>query len=301
MKFVSSIIRILRNTFRELVSNDPLRMAGATAFFTTFALPPILIIIIQLLGSIFGKKSIGGQLFRQLDQMLGQESALQILETLRAFRSLAENPFITIGGFIFLLFVATTLFRVIKNSINQIWKVKVGKKKVLQTLTSRLKSVGVIVSAGLLLFIGVIAEAANVFLAGYLEKLIPEMAFYFNSVLSYIISIITVTIWFVLVFHFLPDGRAPLRTSIVGAIVTSIAFNIGKLILRWLLNYSNISTIFGTSSAIVLILLFVFYTALIFYFGAAFTKIWGEFSGRPVKPLPHAVKYRLTETDINTN
>src|SRR6476660_7113307 len=100
---------ILRDSLRELLRNDPLRMAGATAFFTTFALPPILIILTQILGLLFDSRTIRRQLFLKLSGFIGRDSVRQVVETLVAFRKLADNWFLTIAGFIFLLFVATTL------------------------------------------------------------------------------------------------------------------------------------------------------------------------------------------------
>src|ERR687883_311470 len=129
-KFQLHIIALLfKKSFIELGKNDPLRMAGATAFFTTFALPPILIILIQVLGLVFNPITIRQKLFERLAGMIGPESVQQVMDTLMAFRRLAQNWFITIGGFLFLLFVATTLFKVIKSSLNQVWKIKVVKKQ----------------------------------------------------------------------------------------------------------------------------------------------------------------------------
>src|SRR5687768_7496284 len=119
------IIKIFRDAFRELMKNDPLRMAGATAFFTTFALPPILVILIQVFKWVVGPVEVRSELFNTLSELIGSEAVGQIINILTAFRSLAQNWYITAGGFLFLLFIATTLFKVIKGSINQIWKIKV--------------------------------------------------------------------------------------------------------------------------------------------------------------------------------
>src|SRR4028118_1686647 len=105
---LSIVISLLRDSFKELIKNDPLRMAGATAFFTTFALPPILIIIIQLLGLVFNPEKISQQLFEELAKIIGPASVHQIISTLTAFHKLAYNWFVTVAGFIFLGFVATT-------------------------------------------------------------------------------------------------------------------------------------------------------------------------------------------------
>jgi membrane protein len=270
------IAALCKDAFIELGKNDPLRMAGATAFFTTFALPPILIILIQVLGLVFDPQRISQQLFLHLSDIIGPQSTEQVIATLTAFRHMAQNWLITVGGFIFLLFIATTLFKVIKSSLNQVWKIRVVEKKPFTTvLGSRLISIMVIVLVGVLFVIGLILEGGQAFLWQYMKELLPNTAWFFNSVLNYLVSVVIVTIWFAFVFRFLPDARPQWRVALIGAFVTSLLFNIGRLILHWLLSYSNIDNLYGASGSIVLLLLFVFYSSLILYFGAAFTKVWG--------------------------
>jgi membrane protein len=284
-----------KDAYKELQANDPLRMAGATAFFTTFALPAILIIIIQLLRLIFRIQHPGKRLMLQLEGMFGKETTDAILQTLLAFRSIAQNWIIAIGGFIFLLFVATTLFKIIKGSLNELWKVRsTHKANFGQIMLSRLKGVLVIVFAGILFIIDLVAEAARVFLGKYITLYVPAMEIYYDSALNYVISVIIVTIWFFLVFHFLPDGRPQWKVGLTGALVTSILFNIGKAILKVMLTYSSINSIYGASASTVLLLLFMFYSSLIFYFGACFTYAWGARTDRPVHPLHNASRYEIT-------
>lgn len=294
-------IKLLRDALAELLKNDPLRMAGATAFFTTFALPPILVIIIQTFKLILDPAKVRSQLFDGLSDIIGPEAVEQIKNVLSSLRELAETQWVLIGGFIFLLFVATTLFRVIKNSINQIWKIRPVKKvSLLKTLRTRLKSIAVILVAGILFVIGLVAEGFRAFIGNYIFEISPLLSFYFNSFFTYIISIGVVAVWFAILFRFLPDGRPKWKTAFAGALLTALLFTLGKLILHWLLSYSNINTIYGTSASIVLLLLFVFYSSLILYYGAAFTKVWAIKNGYPVSPLPHAKRYRLIEASIDS-
>lgn len=297
---LSRFAHLLRQAFVELNKNDPLRLAGATAFFTTFALPPILVILIQMLGLIFNPRNISRQLFATLSKMVGRESVQQLIDTLMAFRQLAQNWLITIGGFIFLLFVATTLFKIIKGSINQIWKIRVVHRRgVWVSLKTRIKSVAVILGAGILFAIGLMGEAAQAYLGQYIFEVSPLLARYFNSVLNHLISVGIVTLWFAIVFRFLPDARPAWKVVLVGALLTSVLFTIGKLVLRFLLTYSNINTVYGASGSIVLLLLFVFYSSLILYYGATFTKLWAQHHHMPIRPRPYAMHYHLTEIDVD--
>ncbi|MBS0031165.1 YihY/virulence factor BrkB family protein [Chitinophaga sp. 22321] len=287
-----------KDAYKALQANDPLRMAGATAFFTTFALPAILIIIIQLLRIIFRIQHPGKRLMLQLEGMFGKETTDAIIQTLQAFRSIAQNWIIAITGFIFLLFVATTLFKIIKGSLNELWKIRATHKASFgQIMVSRLKGVLVIVFAGILFIIDLVAEAARAFLGKYVLLYLPALGIYYDSALNYVISVIIVTIWFFLVFHFLPDGRPRWKVGITGALVTSILFNMGKAVLKVMLTYSSINSIYGASASTVLLLLFMFYSSLIFYFGACFTYAWGARTERPVEPLHNASRYEITVTE----
>ena len=300
--FFFSIAELLRKALKELVKNDPLRMAGATAFFTTFALPPILVIFIQLFKLVLELRLIRAELFKSISEIVGNEAVRQIGDVLQAFRRLAQNWYITIAGFIFLIFVATTLFSVIKRSINQLWKIKPDQEKgILKGMRTRLHSALVILIAGILFMVGVLIEGTQAVVGNYIHELSPLLAVYFNSIVNYFFSIMIVTVWFAMVFRYLPDGRPEWRIAFSGAFLTSILFTIGKTILHWLLSYSNINTLYGTSASIVLLLLFVFYSSLILYFGAAFTKIWGIYKDEPIRPLPYATHYKLVESEVESN
>ena len=298
-KVLATTWHLLKDTFRELAENDPLRMAGATAFFTTFALPPIIIIIVRTLGLFFNRETMGRQLFQKLNTLLGPESADQILTTIRSFRALEHNWLVTILSFIFLLFVATTLFRVIKNSLNQLWNIRAdGKKSVKFRLSSRLHSIVIILLAGLLFLAVLLVDSVQAILGRYIIEISPSAVYFVNAFFTQAASIVVVTVWFFVLFIYLPDGRPPRPIALAGAFLTSVLFSIGKLLVHLLLSQNNIGTLYGTSGAMVFLLLFVFYSSLILYFGAAFTKVWGEYRKCPIKPLPYAVKYYLAPVEI---
>lgn len=278
------------------MKHEPLRMAGATAFFTSFALPAILIILFQTSRLFMGQEIMGPKLQTELAAALGYETVEQILDIVRAIRSIAQNWLIALGGFIFLLFVATTLFNVIRGSINELWCLKsVGKRKLKYNLGTRLRSIVIILAIGVLLITGVALEAIRAYIGGYLASVPDSISVYFRSLLNDVIAFVFTTSWFAILFRYLPMGRPTWRVTLVGSTVTAVLFTIGKLILRTLLNQSNLSNIYGTSASIVLILLFVFYSALILYFGASFTDIYAQHIRKPIQPLPHASYYETVE------
>lgn len=291
---VKGLAGALRKAFAELKRNDPLRMAGATAFFTTFALPPILVLLILLLRLFIEPQTIREELFGSLKEIVGEAPVAQVIGVLRGIRGFAVNWPMTIALFLFLLFVSTTLFRVINGSMNQLWNI-IPKKQKGQDLRTRGKSIVVIVLAGILFMTGIAAEGVQAVLGSYLSRLSPVLSFYFNSIGSQLISFVMVMLWFALLFRYLPDGRPDWAIAFAGALLTALLFTLGRVLLRFLLYQSNINTLYGTSASIVLLLLFVFYSSLILYYGAAFTKAWAEYKQRPIRPLPHARHYHMVE------
>lgn len=298
MQFPSPIqfVKLLIHTFRELKHNDPLRMAAATAFFATFALAPILIILIQILGLVLNPQSISDHLFGHLAEIVGNESVVQIRQTLEGFKKLASKWYITIGGFIFLIFVATTLFTVIRNSLNQLWGIRPHSKRALNVkLLNRLKAFAVIMISGIL-FLGVLlGEGLLAIMKEYINELWPGSTTAMFAILNQVVSILVVTIWFAVIFKYLSDATLKWNTAITGALFTGILFTAGKLILGWILALSNIQTIYGASGSFVLLLLFVFYCSFILYYGAMFTRVWAEYHRSSIEPRKNAYKYILSE------
>lgn len=271
-----------------------MRMAGATAFFTTFALPPILIILFQLFTLFLSKRIVGRGLMEMITDTLGQGSAAQIRQTTRGFNTLASNWYIAIAVFVFLLFVATTLFSVIKNSLNQIWGINVKEKPgLLFNLRLRARSLGIILAAGILFLAGIVMDGFELIAGNYLNRIWPEGAGFFKSTLNEIISVVIVTAWFIVLFRYLADGRPSWKVALAGGCLTGVLFSAGKTLLSFLMKASNIGTLYGASGSIVLILLFVFYSSFILYFGASFIKVYAESVQHPFQLINKAYRYQL--------
>ncbi len=297
-KWILQIPSLLKQAFVLLLRNDPLRMAGATAFFTTFALPALLIILIQVLGLIYNPEKVSTGLFSNIEHVVGAEAVQQIENTLAGFQDLASNWFITVGGFIFLIFVSTTLFKVIKDSLNQLWEIRMtSKRKIDFSLRTRLRSIIVILFTGLLFMAGLFIESVQAYIGNSINEMLPGLIPALAPSFKILISLIISTGWFLILFRFLPDAKPSWRVVFVGGFVTSILYNAGKFILGMLLSYSNLNTIFGTSASIMLLLLFVFYSSLILYFGAAFTQVWSNYIHDKIPVRRSATHYKMSEVE----
>jgi membrane protein len=288
--------QLLKQSFRELKKNDPLRMAGATSFFTTFALPPILIILFQLFTLFLSPKFVGAEMRAILTETFGNQGANQIRLITRGFRSMAPNWYLAIGGFLFLVFVATTLFTVIKNTLNDIWDIQMKEKPgALLYLKLRAKSLLVIVLAGLLFLGGILLDGLEALAGKYAEILVSGSGRFFRGALNEILSVTVIAAWFILLFRYLADARPTWKIAAIGGCLTGILFSGGKALLTFLILHSNAAIIYGSSGSLVLLLLFVFYSSFILYFGACFIKVYAKSMKKPLIPLDHAFEYELQE------
>jgi membrane protein len=270
--------RVLAAAWQRFRANDPLRMAAATSFFVSFALPPILYILIVVFGFLGDSGTFRRDLFQQLSVGLDPSMASQVRDVVRNIHRLPLNAGMRIGGFIFLLFVATTLFEIVKNSINQLWMIRPKEKRGPGfALLDRVRSVGIILAAGILFTIVLLGEVT-----GWM------LPFQVNAFLYRLMMLLAVIVWFFVLLKWLSYGRPHTKTAWLGAGLTGLLFTAGQQVLHRLLNFENMKIIYGSTTSLALLLLFVFYCSFIFYFGACLTWALGQESGRPIRAARRA-------------
>ncbi|MCC2546366.1 YihY/virulence factor BrkB family protein [Hymenobacter sp. BT175] len=286
---------LLKRAAKELAANDPLRLGAATAFFTTFALPPILIILIQFLGSLYSTSIVRELLLAKLSDLLGSSATELFEQILQNVTNGERNRLVATLGFGFLLFIATTLFVIIQNSLNQIWQVRLLRNsgRFAKIYKERLRSLGVLVVTGLLSLIAFAFDAALAFFADYIRPFDATFVYYLVMVLNQVMSLLILAAWFAVTFRNLSNAIVPWRAVWRGAAFTAVMIDLGEFVLGHLLVPRNLGPIYGHASSIVLVLLFVFYSAMIFYFGACFTKVYAHYVGMDIRPKKYAVSYRL--------
>jgi membrane protein len=293
------ILTLFGKAFEGFRANDPLRMAGATAFFTTFALPAVLIIIIQIFGIFLSPRFMSRHLFHNLSELVGRNVSVELRRTLFNVRNLFKTWYEASLGFLFMIFVATTLLKVIKDSLNQLWNIRTISHTGFKTgLLNRAKSLMIILIAGILFLIVLLAEGGLDLMQQNTNDPSPVYQFFGQTVVKQLISFILISVWFFVLFRLLPDGRPSWRTLVAGSIFTSLLFTAGKLLLKWLLTYSSMETVYGPSTSSVLLLLFVFYSSFIFYYGACFTKAWAELHNKPILPTKRAESFKLQRVTV---
>lgn len=279
--------------------NDPLRMAGATAFFTTFALPPIVFLLALIFGLVIGRREMGRGLVQNISGVLGEDGAGQVRQVIRSIIGFDDSWYVIVPGILFLFFVATTLFNVIRTSMNQIWNTGLKEKSgVLFNISVRLRSFAIIVALGILFFADIALSSVEAYAGAGFTLIWPEGSFYFKSIINEIASIIIVAAWFIILFRFIADARPPWKACIPGGILTGTLFTIGKVILKILLINSNVRDVYGASGSFVLILLFVFYSSFILYYGASFIAVYCERMNWPIKLNTQAVSIHTSKDSV---
>jgi len=290
---------LLRRAGRELAANDPLRLGAATAFFTSFALPPILIILVQLLSSLYPSSLVRVMLLGKISNLVGASAAGLVAQIVMNVADPERSRLVTWAGFAFLVFVATTLFTIIQHSLNQLWQIRPqrGSGKLAQALQERLRSGGVLLATAGLTLLAFGADAALGLFAEIIKEFDNTVAFVAVRGLNAVVAWLILAAWFGVTFRTLSLAKVPWRAVTRGAALTALLISGGEVVLGRLLVARDLGPVYGPASSLVLVLLFVFYCAMIFYFGAAFTKVYAHRIGLDIRPKRSAVRYKLVNVE----
>jgi membrane protein len=220
---IAKIGFLFKETFTGFIDDSGLRLSASLSYYTIFSLPPLLIIIITLSGIFFGTDAVKGELFGQINGLVGNDAAHQIQETIKNVKLSKDNGFATTISIIILIIGASGVFVEIQDSINYIWGIKAKPKRgLVKFLYNRLMSFSMIGSVGFLLLVSLIANSLMDVLNTKLAAHFPVDTVYFVYVTNLIIVFLTITLLFTVIFKTLPDGKIALRDSIVGASFTAI-------------------------------------------------------------------------------
>lgn len=294
MQFKSAATKIgylLRETFNGFIDDNGVKLSAALSYYTIFSLPPLLIIIISVSGIFFGAEAVRGEIFGQINGLVGSDAALQIQETIKNIELSNSNTFAKTFGIIVLLIGASGVFAEIQDSINYIWGIKARPKRgLVKYIYNRLMSFSMIGSVGFLLLVGLIVNSLIDILSKRLAIIFPQDTIFLFYVINALVLFIITTILFSIIFKTLPDGKIALRDCLIGASFTALLFMIGKFAIGYYLGSYNIASIYGAAGSIILILIWVYYSAIILYFGAEFTKVFAHTHGQKIIPNAYSVQ-----------
>jgi membrane protein len=290
--------KITKQSFSDFSENKTFRLSAALAYYTLFSIGPLLLVVIALCDVFYGKKAIEGNIYHQIEEFVGSSAALQIQEILKnAAISKGFNWASVIGG-VSLVIGATTVFSEIQDSINLIWHLKAKPKKGwLKIIIDRLLSFSMVISLGFLLLVSLLINAVVDAIGKGLLRSLPDATVYVAYTLNSMITFTIIASLFAIIFKVLPDAKIKWRDVAVGSVVTSLLFMLGKFVLGLYLGSGRISNAYGAAGSLILILLWVYYSAVILYFGAAFTRVYSQCRGRNIYPTIYAVWIKQVEIE----
>ncbi len=300
MKFsLKDIWSITKQSFSDFIGNKVLKLSAALAFYTIFSLPAMLIIVISVSDIFYGRAAVEGTLYHQIAGFVGSEAAVQIQQTIRGAALSKSSYFATVVGIITLLFGATSVFNEIQDSINHIWKLKSKPKGTgfLKMITNRLLSFSLVISLGFLLLVSLLINGLMDMLITRLTVMFPQLTVVMVYIVNVIITFGITALLFAMIFKVLPDARIKWKHVRAGAFTTAILFMLGKFLIGYYLGHSRLSSTYGTAGSVIVMLLWVYYSAMILYFGAVFTHVYAAHTGSRIFPNNYAVWVQEIEVE----
>ena len=272
------------------VHDHGFKLAASLSYYTVFALGPLILIIISLADIFFKKEDVQGKIYNELKTLIGNDAALQIQEIIANIQGSELSSVGAVIGVIILMIGATGIFTEMQESINFIWSVKAKPKKGwLKYLTNRVLSFSLIVGLGFLLLVSLVMNALLTLLSEKLMDNFPQYTVSLFQTINSAILLMVITLLFAVIFKVLPDAIISWRDAFIGSIVTAAFFLIGKTLISYYLGKSNLGITYGAAASIIIILVWVYYSALILYYGAEFTKMYALQAGHGIKPKDTAV------------
>ncbi|PZP47357.1 MAG: ribonuclease BN [Pseudopedobacter saltans] len=265
------------------------KMSAALSYYTIFAMAPMLIIIIKV-SSFFAIGKPQDTIFHEISEFVGPDVAKQI-------QSMIENAAISpsasiayIVSICALVFSATGVFAEIQDSINVIWQLKPKPKKGwLKLILNRLLGFSVLISLGFILLVSLVVSSVLDALAARIIALFPDLNIIVVFAINYGLSFIVTLLLFSIIFKFLPDAKIKLRDVFSGAFATTVLFILGKFAIGYYLQHNKVATMYGAAGSVIILLSWVYYSAMILYFGATFTKVNAMRQDRKIQPNDYAV------------
>jgi membrane protein len=296
--YLKKVWKILAATFTGFIDDNGLKLSAALAYYTVFSLAPLLILIISLAGLFLGNDAATNRLYPQIAQYVGPAAALQIQEILKNLAFSGKTGMAVVVGVITLLIGASSIFVEIQESINIIWRVKAKPKKGwLKLLQNRFLSFSLIVSLGFLLLVSLVINFLMDALSKNLVHFLPYVTNLLIKGVNLGITLVVISTLFAIIFKVLPDVKIRWKDVRIGAVFTAILFMLGQYGIGLYLRYTAQNSAYGAAGSIILLLLWIYYTAAILYIGAEFTEVYAEAIGCKIEPAEYAVHVVQTEVE----
>lgn len=296
---IKSFWQLLKDAVKGFRWHKAIKLSASLSFYTILTLGPMMIVIFFISNLFWGQQAVEGRIYDQISGEIGHAAALKIQDIIKN-SSKSNNNFIPFVGIAALIFAATTVFTEMQDSMNSIWNIKVKTGKAWkQKLKNRLISFLIIAGIGLLLLISLIISGVLERFMSTLKQMFPQIGFILVYIINLLFTFIVVAFFFAFIFKVLPDVYMRWKDVVSGALFTAVLFMTGKFAISFFINKSNMSGTYGSAGSLLILLLWIFYSSIVLYFGAEFTKAYIIKYGDKVKPKDYALLIKMVKEDSN--
>jgi membrane protein len=283
--------RSIRQAAVDFNDDNAFKLAASLSYSMIFAIGPLLIVVISLAGIFWGQQAVEGKIYLQIKDLVGNAAAVQIQDFIKYIQQSQHTMAGAIVGGVVLVIGATGVFTEIQGSINYIWAIQAKPKKGwLYLLISRLISFSLIVVFGFISMVSLVINSLMDLLSDFLVRYFSHLTVYFFYGVNLLLVLAVTVLLFMIIFRILPDAIIRWRDAFVGAVFTGALFMLGKLLISIYLSHSNIGMMYGAAASVMIILVWVYYSSIILYFGAEFTKSYAIRHGSGIRPNENAVQ-----------
>ncbi len=292
--------KFLRQVFVEFIGDNILKYSASLAYYTVLSIAPLLVILLTVTSFLFGKEAINGELYGEINKLVGSEAAIQIQTSIQNIHLNTDNVFATTIGVIVLTIGATGIFGEIQDSLNRIWGLKIKAKKVWwKVIIDRLISFSLILSLGFVLIVSLVLNAIAAAISEKIIALLPTMGTIFLFIIDTIVTLSITTLLFGSIFKVLPDAKIKWRDVTIGAFITACLFLLGKYGIGYYLGQSKLGNIYGAAGSIMIMMIWVYYSSAILYLGAVFTKVYATNFGGKIYPSEYSEWIKIEEIPVS--
>ncbi|MCY7293464.1 MAG: YihY/virulence factor BrkB family protein [Ferruginibacter sp.] len=298
-KKVVGFFKFLRQVFVEFIGDNILKYSASLAYYTVLSIAPLLVILLTVTSFLFGKEAINGELYGEINKLVGSDAALQIQSSIQNIHLNTDNVFATTIGIIVLTIGATGIFGEIQDSLNRIWGLRLKTQKVWwKILLDRLISFSLILSLGFVLIVSLVLNAIAAAVSEKIITLLPGMGSIFLLLIDTIVSLSITTLLFGSIFKVLPDAKIKWKDVTIGAFITACLFLLGKYGIGYYLGQSKLGSIYGAAGSVMIMMIWVYYSSAILYLGAVFTKVYATNFGGKIYPSEYSVWVKVEEVPV---
>jgi membrane protein len=275
---LSEIWKLLEETVLSFIEDEALSRGAAIAFYTVTSIAPVLLIVIAIAGLVFGEDAAENAIVMQLSDLMGPQTAKVLQSAVASAASKSSGTIATIIGVITLMATASGVFGEMQSTLNAIWKAEPKGMTVSHLIRARAASLGLVAALGLLLIVSLAVSAALTAFGNYLDSILPFGQLLFPA-MNFLISLLPISVLFAVIYKVLPDRHIEWPDVVVGGVVTAVLFDIGKSLIGWYIGSSAVASSYGAAGALIVLLLWVYYSIQLFLLGAEFTKIYANRHG----------------------